>query len=103
MNDTQKSDKAASGGSPGMACSPSSDTPETAALRAKLFPNTWEESYWAMKNHAEKLERERDEWKEVANGSLLGTVKRLDTALDALKVISVSDWNAESIHPESKP
>jgi len=40
----------------------------------------------------QRIAADRDEWRDVANGSLLGTAKQLDTALDALKVISVADW-----------
>jgi hypothetical protein len=39
-----------------------------------------------------RIASDRDEWRDAANGSLLGTVKQLDTALDALKFISVADW-----------
>ena len=39
-----------------------------------------------------RIASDRDDWRNVANGSLLGTIKKLDTALDTLKMISVSDW-----------
>lgn len=35
---------------------------------------------------------DRDEWKEVANGSLLETTKQLDAMLDVLRSIAASDW-----------
>jgi hypothetical protein len=55
-----------------------SDTPETDAAY-KNHP-------WDMHDHiplefCRKLERERDEWKEVAEGSLLGAIKERDEAL----------------------
>lgn len=40
--------------------SPSSDTPETDALRQKLWGKGWSDSYMTMMSHANKLERERD-------------------------------------------
>jgi hypothetical protein len=35
---------------------------------------------------------DRDEWKEVANGSLLGTIKQRDAAVESLRSIAVADW-----------
>jgi hypothetical protein len=36
------------------------DTPETDALRQKLWGEEWSDSYLTMMSHARKLERERD-------------------------------------------
>jgi hypothetical protein len=55
-----------------------SDTPETDVILKQfehLLPN-WLASEMAAV--ARQLERERDEWKEVAEGSLLGAIKERD-------------------------
>ncbi len=55
-----------------------SDTPET---DAEKFYSDHHGYYVVFAEHAEDLERERDEWKEVAEGSLLGAIKERDEAL----------------------
>ena len=37
-----------------------SETPETDAVDADQKPRSWEVSYWNMRAHARKMERERD-------------------------------------------
>jgi hypothetical protein len=53
-----------------------SDTPETDAFRKEF------EAHYAnisdLFEHAEKLERDRNEWKMVAEGSLLGAINERD-------------------------
>jgi hypothetical protein len=39
-----------------------------------------------------KLEKDRNEWRDVANESLLKTLKQLDAFYNALRSIAVSDW-----------
>jgi hypothetical protein len=39
-----------------------------------------------------RIATDRDEWKEVANGSLLGTMKQRDAAVESLRSIAVADW-----------
>ena len=42
-----------------------SDTPETDALRDMLLKDSWQNAYFIMRVHAERLERERDEARRV--------------------------------------
>ena len=53
-------DKATDGMLPAPACSPSSDTPETDSIDTSQKARSWEVAYWHMREHARKLERERD-------------------------------------------
>lgn len=67
-----------------------SDTPETDAFFMR------EDIDWDMEyDLCRKLERERNEWKEVAEGDLLGTIYERDEARDNVRKLSIS--LAESI------
>ncbi len=58
-----------------------SDTPETDEFeRSECDGNESSLSF------ARKLERERDEWKEVAEGSLLGAIKERDEAVRSCQI-----------------
>jgi hypothetical protein len=58
-----------------------SDTPET---DAEKFFSDHHGYHIVHAEHAEDLERERDEWKEAAEGSLLGAIKERDALRNEL-------------------
>ena len=60
-----------------------SDTPET---DAEKFFSDHHGYYVVHAEHAEDLERERNEWKEVAEGSLLGAIKERDEAVSSCQI-----------------
>ena len=61
------------------------DTPETDAFFMR------EDIDWDMEyDLCRKLERERNEWKEVAEGSLLGAIHERDEAKDNVRKLAVS-------------
>jgi len=64
------------------------DTPET---DAEKFYSDHHGYYVVFAEHAEDLERERNEWKKVAEGSLLGAIKERDEAIQARKNSAI-DW-----------
>jgi hypothetical protein len=84
-----------------------SDTPETDAEDYRIC-EAWSSTandYYTMLEFARKLERERDEWKEVAEGSLLGAIKERDEAVRSCqiwqqghsKIVADRDyWRAEA-------
>ena len=57
------------------------DTPET---DGEKFYSDHYGYYVVLAEHAEDLERERDEWKEVAEGSLLGAIEERDALRNEL-------------------
>lgn len=62
------------------------DTPETDAFFMRKDIDWDKEVEFCC-----KMERNRNEWKEVAEGSLLGAIKERDEAIQARKV-SAADW-----------
>lgn len=66
------------------------ETPETDALRQKLWGEGWSDSYMTMMTHANKLERERNQLR-IKNENLIDAKIKAENAecLMALKVIMV--------------
>ena len=58
-----------------------SDTPETDGEWNRIACYDHPQFEQGIAEFARKLERERDEWKEVAEGSLLGAIKERDEAV----------------------
>ena len=54
-----------------------SDTPETDELNGRL-DYSLTDAYLLMTQHSKKMEQERNEWKQVAEGNLLGAIHERD-------------------------
>ena len=64
-----------------------------AAEKVRIWMDSNGHKNWQLGGICDRrIAADRDEWRDTANGSLLGTVRRLDAAHDALRSIAVADW-----------